>query len=202
MIAVNLLSVERVAAARRRARRRAWAGVLMGHAALAGLTLLVVARLDSPGESSAQQIARLQDQLSQKDRERGVITSEIAALRARIALSDRVTDHPRWGSLLALLSNALAGDGVLDRIEIGSKTSTPIREGKTEKRLRDSYSVTLSGYAGSRAGVARFITRLEAIGVFDSVTPLETRATTYGPNNAEAVSFSLSLSLSEGGKGK
>lgn len=201
MMAINLLSAERVARARRRGKRRAWAGVLLGHASLVGLALLVVARLEAPPDDSLRSIARAQDNLAQKDREKAAIAGELASLRSRIELSDRVTDHPRAGSLLALLARAIAPEGVLDRVEIGSK-SVGLAGDKKDTRLREGYVVTLSGYAGSRAGVSRFIEGLEKVGVFDSVTPIETRATTFGPNSTEVVSFSVALTLSEEGRAK
>lgn len=201
MIAVNLLASERVEALRRRAHRRAWCGVLLGQVSLVGLALLTAAQIQAPREGASLAIVKLQEQLAQKEAERKAITAELAGLRARIDLSKLVTDHPNWGALLAVVAHAKGADAVFERIEIGARNEIQGKE--TQGRaLRGSYSMTLTGYASTRAGVAQVVTRLEATGVFDSVVPVETRATTYGPASVEAVSFSLALTLSEGGKAR
>ncbi|MFA6046049.1 MAG: hypothetical protein WC718_13785 [Phycisphaerales bacterium] len=198
MIAVNLLASERVAASRRRARRRAWFGVLFGQASVVGLALLVAAQIHTPHESPAQLIAKLQVQQGEKDREKQAIAAEMSGLRGRMELSNLVTNHPRWGSLLSIIAKAKGPEAVLERVEVGSRVAS----GDAGGALRSSYTVGVTGYAASREGVAQIVSRLEATKVFDTVTPVETRATVYGPTGAEVVSFSLTLSLSEGGKAK
>ncbi len=199
MIAVNLLAQARVARSRRRSRRRLWLGLWAAHSALLGLGVMALARTQTPAADVAAAIEKAQSQRDFKEQEQKTISSEIAALRERMVLSAMVTDHPHWGALLSVLAQSKGPSAMLERIEILSRA--PVAErGKDKAPLRESYLVTISGYATTRDDVAGFVKRLEGSGIFDTVTPLETRPSTFGSSGVEIVSFSLSLSLSEGGR--
>lgn len=203
MIAVNLLASELIAASRRRERRRAWSAVLLGQALLVGVSLLVAAQVHTPRVSPSQQIAKLKAQQAEMDQEKSRIAAEMRSLRSRMELSDLVTDHPRWGSLLSLIAKAKGPDAVLERVDVGTRADAAGRDTRTTvPTLRSGYGVSVTGHARTREAVAKIVNQLDATGVFDSVTPVETRATVYGPTGVEVVSFSLSMTLSEGSRAK
>ena len=177
---VNLIPADRLASKHRMARLRIWA-VLCG----TYLTLLVVASVSAHViwagdggvaeelESSEQRVQRYNAAITE-------LQAELAKTRMALEMSRAISNQPDWSKLLVLLGDQLGEEVVLNNCQLAATNE----DGKEKAdHLQESFSslaadmplakrrhkLEVSGFGRRQSSVARFVLRLEEIGVFDSV---------------------------------
>lgn len=216
-IAVNLIPSKRLHARQRRRRLRAWCGVTAGYLALLIAACLVTDSVWSrPGQAVTQQLADVEVQVAEINRQLALVQPEIAEAKNQLDASRAVAVQPDWSLLLALLSR-LRGDAiVLEKCVLTPEeqaapiqpvpvaaagrapASSSARPRATPKRM--SVRLELRGLGRENHDVSQFVLKLEQAGLFDSVRLLETSRAPFGAGHAVAFRVHCLLQETEADK--
>jgi Tfp pilus assembly protein PilN len=163
MNAVNLIPIHRQLRDARAARVRGWSWAVGGLSALLAMAWVCCAMAPSQAVAPpAAAFTKATAEISKANEESAVLRRELAALRDQALSTRGITDQPDFSVLLALLSQAIGQDVVLNRCELShddlKTTSAP------EQVLK------ISGFARNQPAVAAFMLELESTGIFKSVT--------------------------------
>ncbi len=192
---VNLLSRHRVDALDRRRRTRAWSLALAAY----GIGIFVTwsgfataMRIPSP----AVALADVQSRLDARETEHANLVKAISKLKSQSDLMEGVTDHPDWSLLLALIANAGAQEVGLQRLTLVATPSAATVKG-SDIPEHGPWSLALAGAAPSQRSATEFVTRLEKLGIFNSVTLTETRERADAAGGTVQVDFAVLCVLTE-----
>lgn len=182
-----------------RARRRvrvwaragaAWALVLgMAWAGWAGLS-------PARGAEVAREAGAVAASLERKGADLKAARADLVALQKRLDVTNELCAHPDWAALLDVLTQTRPGTVAFERVEVRVQRAGD--GGKT----RAMATVKVSGLAATQEDAARFGEALVERGVFESVSPAETRARPVpnakpGEPGATLVSFTVSVTMSD-----
>jgi Tfp pilus assembly protein PilN len=171
---------------RRRIRR--WAGVCAAYAVLAAGAWGALAAA-SPNVASGEDLSSERAALERRQMELKTAKAEVAALTRRAELTRELTSHPDWARLLDVAAANAPRGVVFERLELRVSRRGTRGSGAT---------LRLTGVAESRMDASQFAVRLQELGLFDSVSPADTRMRPVAGRSAELVSFSISLEVSDG----
>jgi len=191
---VNLLPGHRVERARRRKRTRAWAvGGALYSAAIAGACAAYAAGGSGPSPV-ADELAAIEGRIAQREKE----SKSLRALRA--TASDRweairsVSDQPDWSGFMEILAGALGREVALERLTLTPRAVT--RAARSPGAETVGYAVALSGVAASQRAASEYVTRLEQLGLFDTVVLTETRSKAVSETQT-VFTFSVACTLND-----
>lgn len=192
MNGVNLLSPNRLRAHAAHTRLCRWALICGAYAVLSGMLVLVGVANRGSQARNARNLDGLTASAEQKDKEIRAVRARIAKLQQSELLAREITRHPDWGRLLDALAATRADGVVFERLEFRvSPRATQSKPGVS------SATVRITGVAGSQVDAARYAVSLQDLGLFDSVSPVETRAKgAGGQSGTELVTFSLTVGIS------
>jgi Tfp pilus assembly protein PilN len=204
--AVNLLPRRRQEAYRGAARLRAWGISLAAYAALV-IVASMAARLSwgndlRPMEADADALAA---KVRAGEAQLATARAKLRTALAREATVRRVLDRPDWGDLLGVVARRLGDEIVLRdvRVRAGSETSAATAAGapKTAAGLSPERvsRLELRGLGRSQAAVAKFVSGLEAMRLFDQVRLVRTGREPFGTGTT-ATSFELECTMTDGGR--
>lgn len=167
---------------RLRTRRRKWAGICATLAAvlLVGEVVLYLA-VPGPDEVERERLVSLQDRAKALQTTLDQQSSVLAEVRRRARITERITTRPDWSILLAAVS--------AHRTEHVLLTSCEIQEKEDGKGIR----LLLTGLGLSQIEVQQYVLALEATGLFDQITLVETRRT-LSPDG-ERLAFSVDAQI-------
>lgn len=192
MNGVNLLAADRLRAYAAHTRLARWSLGVGAYAVLAAL--LVFAAVADRGSQvrTVRSVDSIAASAEQKDKDIKATRARIATLQKAEALAHEITRHPDWGRLLDALAATRTDGIVFERLEfrVSPRAAAP-------KPGVSGATVRISGVAGSQVDAARYAVALQDLGVFDSVSPVETRAKgAAGQSGADLVAFSLTVGIS------
>lgn len=170
---VNLLPAPRRIARRRRARVRAWSWIGAAYLlAVAGASAAFVLTTHEGGPRVAdvdEAVARV----AARRIEVAALEKELTAATRNWEAARAVGHHPDWSVLLGLLARAREGEVVLERCEL--RADVPSARAQPQPGRRQ-YTLSVDGIARSQRAVPAYVLGLERLGVFESVTIIETRS--------------------------
>lgn len=204
MNGVNLIPTDRLARKRRMARLRIWA-VICG----AYLTLLILASLCAhairTGDGAVAEELKSSEQCAQRYNASIMeLRADLAKTRTALEMSRAMSNQPDWSKLLFLLGGQLGEEVVLNNCQLvatnkDGKEGAGYLQGSASPLATDMplperrYKLELSGFGRKQSSVARFVLRLEEIGVFDSVKLINAYRQPF--MNNRAVAFSVECSI-------
>lgn len=179
------MSIARALGVRRRA--RAWSLGLGTYATALAVGLCVVILSAPTGEGVRGKVGRVQADVDQARRDLSLVSGEMTRLQRELDAARAVGEHPDWSIVLGLIAGVQQGrEVVLEHALLSpvmpATTGHPAtRRRKTESRAQDppvpiGYQVVLSGLSKTELDASRFALGLEAVGAFDRVTLVSTRA--------------------------
>ncbi len=194
---VDLLprSCREALASRRRA--RVWAIVCGVYGALVAFSWLAAS---GPAPTLASELARANALTVVRERDLSQLRAEVKELARAVSQTQAVGDHPDWSRLLALVARARGEKVVLSRIALEPATLAPAERAQPralDATARPAYEVSLAGTGASQAAVSDYVLGLERLGLFESVTLVETRARATSDGVQGVVEFSLRCRLVE-----
>lgn len=180
-----------------RRRARLWAAVCGVFGALVAFSWLAS---PGPAPALASELARANALTVVRERELANIRGEVRELARSVGVAQSVGDHPDWSRLLSLVGRVRGEKVVLSRVAVESaSTGAPdralARSGEVSPRV--GYEVSLAGTGASQASVSEFVLGLERLGLFESVTLVETRARATTDGVQGVVEFALRCRLVE-----
>jgi hypothetical protein len=203
--AINLLPRRRQAAYRGAARLRAWSIVV---AAYIGLVIVacLAARLSwrndlGPLEGEADALAA---KVRAGETQLAAARANLRATLAGEATVRQVLDHPDWGELLGMVGRRLGDDIVLRDVQVRAGNNVPAAAGPGAPKSAAGLApdrvcrLELRGLGRSQAAVARFVSALEAMRLFDQVRLVRTGREPFG-SGASATAFELDCTMTDGG---
>jgi Tfp pilus assembly protein PilN len=143
----------------------------------------------SPNVASGEDLSSERAALERRQMELKTAKAEVAALTRRAELTRELTSHPDWARLLDVAAANAPRGVVFERLELRVSRRGTRGSGAT---------LRLTGVAESRMDASQFAVRLQELGLFDSVSPADTRMRPVAGRSAELVSFSISLEVSDG----
>lgn len=199
---VNLIPSERLASKRCRARLRLWT-VICGAYLIALTTALISAHAISGGHSDAvaQELKSAEQTVEQHNATIRQLREELAEAGTALITSRAIIDSQLdWSKLLILLGDQLGQEVVLNNCQLaalnkdnndGTESFSPSAAdmGLAERR----YRLKMSGLGRTQSSVSQFVLRLERIGLFDSVTLVNSYRQPF--LNGQAVAFSVECSI-------
>jgi len=180
-----------------RRRKRVWAMVCGLYGAMVAISWLAS---PGPAPTLASELARANALTVVRERELETVRGEVRELARSVGLAQAVGDHPNWSRLLSLVARARGEKVVLSRIAVESVAAgaTDRAQARSNEGLpRPGYEVSLAGTGVNQASVSEFVLGLERLGLFDSVTLVETRARATSDGVQGVVEFSLRCRLVE-----
>lgn len=208
MNGVNLIPEGVRLGLQRRARLRVWAGVTAAWAAVLVGALAVVTSGASADGSLRLRLIAAQETLDQREADLKSAKAGHAAVMRDLALAREVGRHPDWSELLAVLAASRGEDVVFERLELRPMAAAAGKGAGKKAPRSPGVTVRISGVASSQVAAAQYAVRLQESGLFDGVSPPETRArptagAAPGSPGASLVSFQVSVTmLHEGGAGR
>lgn len=207
MNGVNLIPRSRRAARRRATRLRAWmVAAPLCASLLAGAYGWLRVSWGVDTSSLAADLAKADEDIKTADREISRAKTRLAELQPQLRAARAVGDQPDWGTLLTLLADRLKDDSVLTSCVLapapdaapapGAKAAPRTGDAKTRESGRpERFTLMLTGLSRTQGSVAQFVSRLEAVGVFDRVSIVESRRSSL--SGEEAVGFRVECLLSD-----
>lgn len=214
MKCLNLIPAPRRQARARQARVRTWSFVLGAYAlATAAGYVACFAYPDSDQTAMLRDTRVVTEELRDTSREMRAVRAQVADAAGRLAIARSVRNHPDWSLLLALLSDSLADQIVLERcalLPVDSPAAETAEGGMppaahhkaagagaapaaTTAQGPRAFRLDLAGMARSQTAVSQFVLRLEKARVFDEVRLVQTSRKPF--LKGEAVAFQLECSL-------
>ncbi len=182
-------------AARRRA--RVWVIVCFLYGALVTFSWLAS---PGPAPALASELARASALAQVRERDLSLLRAEVKELSRAVSHAQAVGDHPDWSRLLALVARARGEKVVLARIAVEPASAAPAERAQartSDANARPAYELSLAGTGASQAAVSEYVLTLERLGLFESVTLVETRARATADGVQGVVEFSLRCRLVE-----
>lgn len=206
MTAIDLtpISISRALSSRRRA--RAWSLGLSSYALALSVGLGVVVLSAPSGESVRARVGRVQQDVDQGRRDLALVSGEMTRLQRELDGARAVGEHPDWSVVLGLIAGVQQGrEVVLEHALLSPVLATTqghpaSRRRRPETRVQDppvpmGYQVMLSGLARTELDASRFALGLEAVGAFDRVTLVSTRARPI--ESATYTAFEIRIELND-----
>ena len=216
MKCLNLIPAPRCQARARRARVRTWS-VVLGAYALAAAAGYVACYAYPDGDQTAllRDARAVTEELRSSGRQMRAVRTQVAEAAGKLAIARNIRNHPDWSLLLAMLSDSLADQIVLDRCALvavdspaggpdGPAAPAPPSAGRA-RGLHPApaaaaaaagtrgFHFTVAGYARTQSAVSQFVLRLEQARVFDEVRLVETSLKPF--LGGQAVAFQVECSL-------
>ena len=171
----NLIPMARRRARRQRERvRRCAAAVGLYAAALAVACAAVQVRWHVPVEPARQKLAQAKAELERTQRAAAALRPVLEERQRAAAAAAAVAVRPDWSVLLRATAATLDDDVVLRSCQVAA----------LEGEAGGGYEYTLRAVARSQAAAAAFVLRLEASGLFEKVTLVDSRAETLAGQEA------------------
>lgn len=198
MSRVNLLPPAARRAHAARARRRGWLRAVRAEAVICA-GALALAQL--PGVAGADlrdaHTDRLHRKLELVRQSCDELRAKLAETTAHLDATRAVGDHPDWATLLRAMADAGQGEVVIESVTITPKADEDKGKGdaKSKAPRRRVYVLNVAGVARTASEGFAFAKRMQALGVFDGVTPGPSRADTL--DKAPVVRFTVEATLSD-----
>jgi hypothetical protein len=213
---VNLIPLYRQAAKARQRHLRAWILFCSAYSALLVLVYGVgYAHWAGPVRPLAAELSKADQATADLDKTLAARRADIDELAQRLDSAKSATMHADWSILLALVSETLGDDVVLEKCQLDQVIpQTPIAPVPTAAPAAPTapapkppasakppkivtpdpiWLFKADGLARNPQSVSQFILRLESSGLFDRVTLIKTSRESY--RDREATSFNLECSL-------
>ena len=200
--AVTLLSSARRMARQRRQRTARWAGGMCIYAAaLAGLWVAAHMMWSGVDRTLALDVAATRQRIAQAEQTLGELKPQLTEVQTTLAASHAVGHQPDWSLLLTLLADLLDERTVLRSCKLEPKGNATRRPGAedvlqrtdAQRAAHGPYDLHMEGYAQSQSAVSAYVLRLEATGLFQRVTLVDTRMEPF--HDGRAVSFRIECQL-------
>jgi hypothetical protein len=182
---------------------RAWAATCVTYGLVAAVVAIAAhARAGREAQSLTDQIEAAEHVSAKAKARLDELKPRLASAQVQLEASKAVTGQADWSALLALLS-AQRGEAVVLRscqLEPGPQAAASADKkpaGPTPAAPRGAAAAplkfTLAGLGRSQEVVSDFVLRLEAVGLFDQITLLDTAREPF--QDGSAVSFRLECAL-------
>jgi Tfp pilus assembly protein PilN len=208
---VNLIPLHRRQAKARRARVRAWTVFCGVYAVVLLAAGVSVAMLCTTPRSAGAEIAKLQEETKRATRQLSTVQLAAGEAQKTLLSARAVADQPDWSALLAVLSQLIGDNLVLNRCDV-----TPVKEERPlatppaqpiklppgappvpaqqpAQRPPTRVFVHIAGFGRSQAAVAQFVLALEGTNLFERVTLIQTNRREF--LSTGAVAFELDCPL-------
>lgn len=206
MTAIDLtpMSIAKTLSGRRRA--RAWSLGLSSYATALAVGLGAVMLSAPTSEGVRAKVDRVQADVDGARRELAVVSGEMTRLQRELDAARAVGEHPDWSIVLGLIAGVQQGrEVVLEHARLAPVLPTPANQATTRRRKADTkvqdppvptgYEVLLSGLARTELDASKYALGLEAVGAFDRVTLVSTRARPV--DNVTFTAFEIRIDLKE-----
>lgn len=198
MIALNLIPAHVREATSNAKRLRVWSKVLACVGVAASAAIGVALTRDNPARDAWAGVAELESRIEGRKRELASLRAKSSTLAKQVESAGAVSNHPGWSSALALIAERLGDSLVLDSCVLNRPRevrapATPGAPAAKQVQVNLAYSIELGGMATSQGTVHRYLADLQAAGLFDSVTLLETRSRPLGDRTL--VGFRISCEI-------
>lgn len=206
VIALNLIPIPIREASANWARVRTWYKLLVAALCVAAAVVAESRTRDNPSRAAWASVSELESQIDARRRELASLRGESSVLAKELESVAAVSHHPDWTPALRMLADRLGEDLVLDScvlnrprdlrpaITRGSKHDpAAIKPGSKAGHAHAAFSIELGGLATTQTAVHRYLADVQASGLFDAVTLIETRTRTLGDRSL--VGFRLSCEI-------
>jgi hypothetical protein len=203
MTGINLIPARRTEARQRRLWRGRCVVTCAGYVSLVA-TLIVAARavLDQGDAGLPALLTTAATEMERTSASLATTRRELDATESLLRSSRAIAEQPDWSGLLGLLA-VKAGDQVVLRTVAVRPRETPAavaakpaaKVGAKPAPPDPTLVVSLSGSSRSQAAASEFALRLEATGLFNRVTLLDTSRETFA--ELPLVSFRIECTLAE-----
>lgn len=211
MKSVNLIPSRRRQAKARKTRTLQWVTALASYGLILLAGYLASIRYAAADRGPVAQEARQAAvQLEMSNRTVQALTQELGQAHQKLRTAQTVGQQPDWSRLLALLSQNLDDNLVLDLCRLqklapaekagpgkgpGSSGSGPIDPSRPPSvwRTPANLLLELEGFAKAQSHVSEYILRLEKTGLFDKVKLVKTSRQDF--LNGKAVAFRLECTI-------
>jgi Tfp pilus assembly protein PilN len=196
---INLLPRGRVVAMKRRARIRAWCAASGGYGLCLVIACVLALTISVPDGSLRESISEKHVLIQSSEKELATLRQEAATVQRAIEAANAVGNHPDWRVLLQLLAHARGEQVVLERCDLKPRPADP--KAKAGAVSDTGFLLTLDGVAQSQRAASQYVLDLEDLGVFETVTLIETRPyITVRPTSAgiSLIGFRVHCTLSDG----
>jgi hypothetical protein len=162
------------------------------------------------GGDDGQEVLRRTRESTERFREAGkdIQTLRISLTEAckQMAATQALAQNPDWSLLLAMVSNNLSGDVILERCFLAPVNSSE-EDGRADgpddgsdggQVLYQRYILDLRGFSRTQTGVSQFVLRLERSKLFENVRLVKTSKTSF--MDGEAISFRIECVLNGQGE--
>ncbi len=205
----NLISAQRRQAKRRHVRARRW---VLAFGAYVLLLLLIYAGccvIRGKGRGVVvDEIAEIRLRIKDSNRELASAKTELTEVQLKLAGNRAVGRQADWGLFLAILSESVGKDIVLNRFRLHPEkvSDDPARKATGDAATPPSktasghrgFGLEMKGYGKSRTAVPQFALRLEEMRLFDRVALKHTKQ--ESTPDGEVISFRMVCLLVNGGK--
>jgi hypothetical protein len=193
--AVNLLPLARVELLRQRRRTRIWILVVIGYSIVLAMFWSGYAA-SVPLRNGAEEVSVARTRLEAIEAELARTRKTAVDLRTRVELASAVADHPDWSLLLGVIAGIRNDEIAIERLQLSSPGIVPPPKGrKPDTPVRGPWNLILAGAAPSQRAASDFVARLEALGIFESISLRETRERTFTSDGGGVVDFTVACTL-------
>src|SRR5580658_8269757 len=176
---INLIPPHRRKARAQRVRLRNWIAINAGYALVLGLAFIAVYSQTFTTKLPAAE-------LTATDR-------EIDQAQQIVASAKDISDQPDWSRLLGPLADLQGNEIMLSECDLSeTKNDAPKAKGAAAANT-GRMSLHLIGLGRSQSAVAQFMLRLEAMGLFDHVSLVQSSSQQF--MQSDAVKFELNCPL-------
>jgi len=201
MIGANLIPKARLARKKRNARLRLWGGFFCFYVLLLATAIISCGALwATPEKMAAKKLDAELRKTAVIERSIEKLKSEAQKSRQDLEARQAIRDQPDWSILLALLSDQLGDEVVLNKCGLSpvqDESSGTLGSGRDNNRdvplSQQQYRLNMAGFGRTQIAVSQFVLSLEQLHLFRDVRLVKVSRQPF--LDGQAIAFSIECSI-------